>query len=59
MYIELKTGYQDNGPAWIGRVKFSKTGQTIYFIKPLRKEALTIMGITEIPKPEKPIGFQA
>ncbi len=31
MYIELKTGYQDNGPAWIGRVRFSQTGQTIYF----------------------------
>ncbi len=26
----LKTGYDDNGPAWIGRVTFSKTGQTIY-----------------------------
>lgn len=31
MYIELKTGYQDNGPAWIGRVKYSKSKQTIYF----------------------------
>jgi len=30
MYVELKTGYNDNGPAWIGRVTFSKTGQTIY-----------------------------
>jgi hypothetical protein len=30
-YIELKTGYHDNGPAWIGRVKFSKSGRTIYF----------------------------
>ena len=30
-YIELKSGYQDDGPAWIGRVEFSKTGQTIYF----------------------------
>jgi len=30
MYVELKTGYNDNGPAWIGRVGFSKTGQTIY-----------------------------
>ena len=30
-YIELKTGYQDNGPAWIGRVKSSKSGRTIYF----------------------------
>lgn len=31
MYIELKTGYQDNGPAWIGRVKFSKSKRTVYF----------------------------
>lgn len=31
MYIELKTGYSDNGPAWIGKVTFSKTGKTIYF----------------------------
>ena len=31
MYVELKTGYNDNGPAWIGRVAFSKTGQTIYY----------------------------
>jgi hypothetical protein len=28
MYVELKTGYSDNGPAWIGRVRFSKTGRT-------------------------------
>lgn len=31
MYIELKSGYSDNGPAWIGRVKYSKTGRTAYF----------------------------
>ena len=30
-YIELKTGYNDNGPAWIGRVKVSKSGRTLYF----------------------------
>ena len=24
MYIELKTGYSDDGPAWIGYVKTSK-----------------------------------
>ena len=30
-YIELKTGYNDNGPAWIGKVKISKTGKTVYF----------------------------
>ncbi len=31
MYVELKTGYSDNGPAWISYVRFSKTGRTIYF----------------------------
>ncbi len=30
-YIELKTGCADNGPAWIGNVKESKSGKTIYF----------------------------
>ena len=30
-YIELKTGYNDNGPAWIGNMKESKSGKTIYF----------------------------
>ena len=30
-YIELKTGYSDDGPAWIGKVKLSKSGNTIYF----------------------------
>ena len=30
-YIERKSGYSDNGPAWIGRVKVSRTGTTVYF----------------------------
>jgi len=30
-YIELKSGFGDNGPAWIGLVEYSKSGQTIYF----------------------------
>jgi hypothetical protein len=30
-YIELKTGFEDNGPAWIGFVTRSKSGRTIYF----------------------------
>ena len=34
MYIELKTGYSDNGPAWIGYVKTSKSKKTIYFNDP-------------------------
>lgn len=31
MFVKLKTGYSDNGPAWIARVKFSKSGRTVYF----------------------------
>lgn len=31
MYIELKTGYSDDGPAWIGYVKMSKSGKTLYW----------------------------
>lgn len=30
-YIELKSGYSDNGPAWIGMVEYSKSGKTVYF----------------------------
>lgn len=30
-YIELKTGYHDNGPAWIGKMKISRSGNTVYF----------------------------
>ena len=30
VYIELKSGYSDNGPAWIGIAGASKSGVTIY-----------------------------
>lgn len=30
-YVELKTGFNDNGPGWIGNAYLSKSGQTIYF----------------------------
>lgn len=30
-YIELKSGCSDDGPAWIGQLQYSKTGQTVYF----------------------------
>jgi hypothetical protein len=30
-YIELKSGYHDDGPAWIARVLVSKSGRTVYF----------------------------
>ena len=31
LYIEKKSGHSDDGPAWIGRVTFSKTGRTLYY----------------------------
>jgi hypothetical protein len=30
-YVELKTGHSDNGPAWIGYVRMSRSARTIYF----------------------------
>lgn len=30
-YVELKSGFADNGPAWIARVTVSKSGRTVYF----------------------------
>ncbi len=31
VYVELKSGYNDNGPAWIGRPAYSKSKSTVYF----------------------------
>ena len=31
VYVELKSGHSDNGPAWIGIAGRSKTGATVYF----------------------------
>ena len=30
-YIELKSAFNDDGPAWIGRVRMSRSAQTVYF----------------------------
>lgn len=30
-YIELKSGFGDSGPAWIGRVSLSRSRTTVYF----------------------------
>lgn len=44
-YIELKSGFNDDGPAWIGRVSLSKSGRTIYFnglaLKTLRGKGIS------------------
>jgi hypothetical protein len=31
MYVELKSGHADNGPAWISRVQYSKSGRSVHF----------------------------
>ena len=31
MYIELKSGHGDSGPAWIEKVRYSKSGRSIHF----------------------------
>jgi len=31
LYIELKTGFADNGPAWIGLATLSRSGRCVYF----------------------------
>jgi hypothetical protein len=31
MYVELKSGFGDSGPAWISRVRFTKSGRGVYF----------------------------
>ena len=31
MYVELKSDYNDDGPTWIEKVDFSKSGQIAYF----------------------------
>lgn len=44
IYVELKSGYSDNGPAWIGKGFYSKSGQSIYFNNQLFKKGLGISG---------------
>jgi hypothetical protein len=31
IYVELKSGYNDNGPAWIGNGIYNRTRKTVYF----------------------------
>ena len=44
IYVELKTGYSDNGPAWIGKGFYSKSGQSIYFNNKVFKRGSGISG---------------
>lgn len=44
MYVELKTGHNDDGPAWICRVRFSKRGRTLYY-RDLKLQSLKGAGV--------------
>lgn len=39
MYIELKTGYDGDGPAWISRVTYTKTEKGFHFHGRLLQQA--------------------
>ena len=39
MYVELKTGYDGDGPAWISKVKYTKTEKGFYFHGALLQQA--------------------
>ncbi|MEL6724078.1 MAG: hypothetical protein AAFP81_11915 [Pseudomonadota bacterium] len=41
MFIELKTGFADDGPAWIAKVRFSKSRRSVFFQD---KELLSVGG---------------
>ena len=30
-YLELKSGHGDSGQAWVGRVRFSKSGRSLFY----------------------------
>ena len=44
LYVELKTGFDNKGPAWIGRGRFSRTGGTLYFLGRVLKKAQSAAG---------------
>jgi hypothetical protein len=48
MYVELKSGHSDDGPAWIGRVTFSKTGRTVYYRGKSLRRASGLSGANHI-----------
>lgn len=38
-YVELKSGYSDNGPAWICLLRVSQSGRSVYFNGQLLKKS--------------------
>ena len=43
MYIELKTGYSDDGPAWIGYVRTSKPRKPFTLMTMLFKNIMVVI----------------
>ncbi len=44
MYVELKSGHSDDGPAWIRKVRLTKSGRGIYFKDKLLLRANGVSG---------------
>jgi len=44
IYVELKVGHNDDGPAWIGKGFFNRTGNTVYFNGQIFKKGKGISG---------------
>ena len=57
MYIELKTGYSDDGPAWIGYVQTSNTRKTFISMIMLFRRILVTMQTIWTLRMVKNIGF--
>ena len=55
-YIELKSGYSDDGPAWIGKVEFSKPEKLFISTGMLSKVMVTAIAL--MLKLNRHIGFR-
>ena len=53
MYIELKTGYSDDAPAWIGYVKTSKSKKILTFPQ-MRANIIPSLTVRKIKNGYKP-----
>lgn len=44
VYVELKSGYSHNGPAWIGYGNYNRTGNTLYFNGQILRKGTGVSG---------------
>ena len=61
MYVELKTGYADDGPAWIGWVRYSKSGRSVYYGGRMLQRLSgggVVVATTSTPRPARSSGSQ-